>query len=596
MPPKRIAGRPSLTDRPLQPDEDEYELDGLCRPDAHSAISFAGHLAHMNEQAQWILQNVYPNDKLPYYDTVEYDEQGCLVVPPVDVRLSDALVFLVSVNNLYPGKARSGRWPSDFNSDGDIVPERWPMGDAVVIWAHGLPFLPVFGGYYILTGARLRHYTWILDKKRRRRDMPITGIHFGEVVAPPTQIGDNPLQMQYDDGEWRRFHSRLTMRCSPTDLIMTYTRDIMILTPLPYIIGFHPHSGELPRWTMDQPDDISDEHWRKLIAKPYTHASDVAIMGLGPGAHVDTSLLRRPHINKYTNDDHDDNEPAVEDTTTDTPTSPSKRRRTLQPSPKKLKLHPSPAQPKSSMQSPTKQSSSTQPKQPSNQSQAAISDATDRTDWSSPTADIRRLIGGFSTDIIRLCDSVDELSKRLHVIKQIQKSLDTPLARAFADAVETELRDNGNDIASYTLGNIVREIHQEAATLMTGQRDQPIIIAPDDKQTTAADEARTTTPAPTTEPAAGGCEQSLTPVQSDPTQPVTPVQPEPAQPVTPVQQAYQDQTQDQPAPAATASVPQPPAQRHMTRAATASANQPNTPADDDSLSKPASRFTLYFKR
>ncbi|KAJ5425684.1 hypothetical protein N7465_000754 [Penicillium sp. CMV-2018d] len=43
---------------------------------------------------------------------------------------------------MYPGKLRNARWPADFNTDGDIVLERWPMGDAVVLWMHGLPFLP----------------------------------------------------------------------------------------------------------------------------------------------------------------------------------------------------------------------------------------------------------------------------------------------------------------------------------------------------------------------------------------------------------------------------------------------------------------------
>ncbi|KAJ5507343.1 hypothetical protein N7527_009486 [Penicillium freii] len=36
---------------------------------------------------------------------------------------------------------------ADFNCDGDIYPSRWPIGDPVVIWAHGLPFIPVFSVY-----------------------------------------------------------------------------------------------------------------------------------------------------------------------------------------------------------------------------------------------------------------------------------------------------------------------------------------------------------------------------------------------------------------------------------------------------------------
>lgn len=46
-----------------------------------------------------------------------------------------------------------------FNTDGDIYPDRWPMG-AVVVWAFGPPFLAVFSDYSVLSGANLRHYLW----------------------------------------------------------------------------------------------------------------------------------------------------------------------------------------------------------------------------------------------------------------------------------------------------------------------------------------------------------------------------------------------------------------------------------------------------
>ncbi|KAJ5531010.1 hypothetical protein N7527_004403 [Penicillium freii] len=87
---------------------------------------------------------------LPYFNTLTQDKDGYFVPPPADVRLSDRLVFLIIAHIMYPGKLHNARWPADFNTDGDIVLERWPMGDAVVLWMHGLPFLPVFSGYYLL--------------------------------------------------------------------------------------------------------------------------------------------------------------------------------------------------------------------------------------------------------------------------------------------------------------------------------------------------------------------------------------------------------------------------------------------------------------
>ncbi|OQE88964.1 hypothetical protein PENNAL_c0015G00158 [Penicillium nalgiovense] len=51
----------------------------------------------------------------------------------VDARLSNTLVFLVIATNNPPVRQRNVRWPTDFNSDGNIKPNRWPMGDPVVL-------------------------------------------------------------------------------------------------------------------------------------------------------------------------------------------------------------------------------------------------------------------------------------------------------------------------------------------------------------------------------------------------------------------------------------------------------------------------------
>lgn len=168
----------------------------------------------INLQARRLLQNTRPNTNLPYHDTVTFDSNGDLVTTPADVRLSDQLVFPVITHHICPGKLRSGRWPADFNSDSDIIPEHWPMGGAVVVWAHGVPFLPVFSDCYILTGAKLRHYPWNLDTKHRHGDMIGRRLHFGEIVAPPSEIGDNALHMDDDEQVLQRFPVVPILRCS----------------------------------------------------------------------------------------------------------------------------------------------------------------------------------------------------------------------------------------------------------------------------------------------------------------------------------------------------------------------------------------------
>lgn len=103
----------AITERPTK----EKTRDGLCEP--KYSDEYANHVANMNLYAQWRLRNTRPNTRLPYYNTLTYDDDGDLVTPPADVRLSDRLVFLIVVNNICPGKDRNDRWPTDFNSDGD---------------------------------------------------------------------------------------------------------------------------------------------------------------------------------------------------------------------------------------------------------------------------------------------------------------------------------------------------------------------------------------------------------------------------------------------------------------------------------------------
>ncbi|KAJ6180185.1 hypothetical protein N7519_010646 [Penicillium mononematosum] len=62
---------------------------------------------------------------------------GKFVPPPPDVRLSDPLVSATPDGRL--------------TSTGDIYPDRWPMGDTVILWAFGLPFRAVYSDYYLGT-------------------------------------------------------------------------------------------------------------------------------------------------------------------------------------------------------------------------------------------------------------------------------------------------------------------------------------------------------------------------------------------------------------------------------------------------------------
>ncbi|CAI7654852.1 unnamed protein product [Penicillium viridicatum] len=135
MPPKRFFGRPAMSTArsPADPrppmttkPTDGPEPDGYCKPTI--CVLAAGHVANMNKQCQWILDNLRPDDKVPYHDIVRYDKDGYFVPPPADVRLSDRLVFLIIANNLYPGKQRNARWPP---SNHQLV---WHQNGVSTIW------------------------------------------------------------------------------------------------------------------------------------------------------------------------------------------------------------------------------------------------------------------------------------------------------------------------------------------------------------------------------------------------------------------------------------------------------------------------------
>ncbi|KAJ5512165.1 hypothetical protein N7463_001717 [Penicillium fimorum] len=54
--------------------------------------------------------------------------KGRFIISPAGYRLSDTLRFLIICHKIVPGRERYVKWPFDFNSDGDIYPEKWLMG------------------------------------------------------------------------------------------------------------------------------------------------------------------------------------------------------------------------------------------------------------------------------------------------------------------------------------------------------------------------------------------------------------------------------------------------------------------------------------
>jgi hypothetical protein len=114
-------------------------------------------------------------------------QNGKHVFPPPYTRLSDELVYFAT--KFLKSNVRGRDYPYDFQPRGDIDPDRVPSGVGPIVWAHGLPFFPVYKGYYILCGRK--HADWIgwrLHGKHQTtmREYPIWTI--GPVVAPGSAI------------------------------------------------------------------------------------------------------------------------------------------------------------------------------------------------------------------------------------------------------------------------------------------------------------------------------------------------------------------------------------------------------------------------
>jgi hypothetical protein len=98
------------------------------------------------------------NTEDPYKDSLEYD-------PPVFVKLSDWLVYLLV--HLTHQNERAAHWQVDFNVDGNIRAQRVPLGDPVIIQAHGLNWFAVYNGAYVLLGGELaKTRNWIINVQR----------------------------------------------------------------------------------------------------------------------------------------------------------------------------------------------------------------------------------------------------------------------------------------------------------------------------------------------------------------------------------------------------------------------------------------------
>ena len=125
--------------------------------------------------------------------SIEFDEEtGRPHFPPPNTRLSDELVYLATKH--MNSTLRGQRYPYDFDKRGDIDPVRVPSGPAPIIWAHGLPFFPVYKGYYILCGRdHALCIGWLIEEKTRSKMKNSPHWSIGAVIAPESAVKSEHL-------------------------------------------------------------------------------------------------------------------------------------------------------------------------------------------------------------------------------------------------------------------------------------------------------------------------------------------------------------------------------------------------------------------
>lgn len=224
--------------------------------------------------------------EMPLHTKVEWNSNGTLKQPPSGKRPADSPLFLIVSLNLQPGRKRHALWPADFDSSGDICPERVPAGDAVIIWAFGLPCIPVYTGYYAMVGQNWSKYLWQLDHKVHNKKLSDRGFIFGQLVAPwtrDTPRSDYAVHIDWDDlftEPWaHRDIKKPSLVEHPSDIVLTVGNGRAMLTPLHNFVGFHPAIGPSKSRIATRPtgpDDIKAKARKVRLKSRYTKPSDVS--------------------------------------------------------------------------------------------------------------------------------------------------------------------------------------------------------------------------------------------------------------------------------------------------------------------------------
>jgi hypothetical protein len=226
------------------------------------------------------------------------DGTGKLIWPPKFTRLSDELVYLAT--KFLKASERGANYPYDFNDRGDIREQRVPSGVSPIVWAHGLPFFPVFKGYYILCGREhARWVGWLLNKKEHRVTVGYPMWTIGPVVAPGSAVSlprtvtrqmhlHVPKSAKDVERKWEKVDTARDVVCTAHYLMSVVPKTPskgFILAPIYQVDGYHVRCGpntlaggkgvEIGRRTLST-HGVYDFDYDASLKRPYVNEENPA--------------------------------------------------------------------------------------------------------------------------------------------------------------------------------------------------------------------------------------------------------------------------------------------------------------------------------
>lgn len=129
-------------------------------------------------------------------------------------------------------------------SDGELRPDRCPIGEPVLIRTAGIVWYPLFRGYLLLAGGGIREYKSLITQKKSSKVPLFNGFRIGQFIA--TEEDAQTANHIYELGDFENVNKggAVNFVYEPTDRVGRFQDGCLILAPMSAFVGFVPHDGK----------------------------------------------------------------------------------------------------------------------------------------------------------------------------------------------------------------------------------------------------------------------------------------------------------------------------------------------------------------